>query len=109
MAGGKPVTVSLGYVQFDKKIQDLNNPKGLIARADAALYKSKNTGRNRSTGFEDGMPLNPKSQIAQIEGGSPLATVEKVELSPKELEDLEKARSLIPKDPKKRAEFISRL
>ena len=38
------VTISIGLVQSDSKVAD---PQGLIAAADAALYRAKNKGRNR--------------------------------------------------------------
>ncbi|MBI2931747.1 MAG: GGDEF domain-containing protein [Planctomycetes bacterium] len=43
--GGVAVTASLGVAQFDPSA--MASPEDLIARADAALYQAKQTGRNR--------------------------------------------------------------
>jgi diguanylate cyclase (GGDEF)-like protein len=53
-AGGRPVgtTVSIGIAAFPRDAQDAI---GLLARADAALYTSKETGRNRVTTYTEGM------------------------------------------------------
>lgn len=42
------VTLSLGIATLDSQ-HDFNNPKALLAAADAALYESKRNGRNRYT------------------------------------------------------------
>ncbi len=42
---GVPVTASLGVAQFDERT--MAAPEALIARADAALYRAKEGGRNR--------------------------------------------------------------
>jgi diguanylate cyclase (GGDEF)-like protein len=47
-----PTTVSVGIASSPK---DATDPMGLVARADAALYTSKQAGRNRVTVFMDGM------------------------------------------------------
>lgn len=46
-----PVTISLGYAIGSQA----TDPGELYASADTALYHAKNTGRNRSIFFEDGM------------------------------------------------------
>jgi diguanylate cyclase (GGDEF)-like protein len=45
-------TVSIGLASFPKDASDV---MGLVARADAALYQSKQAGRNRVTTFTEGM------------------------------------------------------
>ncbi|HHY72137.1 MAG TPA: GGDEF domain-containing protein [Bacillus bacterium] len=47
---GKPITISLGISSFQKKDQ---LPEMVIKRADAALYQSKNEGRNRTTVYKN--------------------------------------------------------
>ncbi|MBM2810804.1 MAG: diguanylate cyclase [Chloroflexi bacterium] len=47
-----PTTVSIGIASTPK---DATDAMGLVARADAALYASKEAGRNRVTIFMDGM------------------------------------------------------
>ncbi len=46
-----PVTISLGFAMGSQA----SDPGELYANADTALYTAKNTGRNRSIFFEDGM------------------------------------------------------
>jgi len=41
-------TISIGVAQYDQK-QDANNLEHTVSRADEALYKSKNNGRNQTT------------------------------------------------------------
>lgn len=57
--GGKvvPVTISSGVAQIDIGKE---TGEGAIARADAALYFSKQSGRNRVSVHEDGAPKAPK-------------------------------------------------
>lgn len=49
-----PVTISIGYSMASQS----TNPGDLYAHADTALYHAKETGRNRSILFEDGMQKN---------------------------------------------------
>ncbi|MCP3161668.1 GGDEF domain-containing protein [Myxococcus qinghaiensis] len=53
---GGHVTVSVGVSHFPT---DANTQEGLVDSADAALYCSKRTGRNRTTPFELGMEIHP--------------------------------------------------
>ncbi|NTX35415.1 diguanylate cyclase [Myxococcus sp. CA033] len=53
---GGHVTVSVGVSHFPS---DANTQEGLVDSADAALYCSKRTGRNRTTPFEMGMEIHP--------------------------------------------------
>lgn len=53
---GGHVTVSVGVSHFPT---DANTQEGLVDSADAALYCSKRTGRNRTTPFEMGMEIHP--------------------------------------------------
>lgn len=46
---GKPITISLGITALHEQDE---HPKTIIERADRALYHSKQTGRNRTTIFE---------------------------------------------------------
>jgi two-component system, cell cycle response regulator len=48
------VTISLGVVQFDPEID--KNKKDFIERADKALYRAKNEGRNRVISFKGKEP-----------------------------------------------------
>lgn len=58
------VTVSLGVAQFEPGL----SPMDLIKRADAALYQSKNNGRNRVTIWQDDLipPLETKAEPAKV-------------------------------------------
>lgn len=47
-----PVTVSLGVAYFSAETVEINTYNDLIERADQALYKAKNSGRNRVVCFE---------------------------------------------------------
>lgn len=51
---GKPINISLGIASNQKED---TKPEQLIKRADAALYKSKRTGRNKTTIYTDEIPL----------------------------------------------------
>jgi len=53
---GGHVTVSVGVSHFPS---DATSQEGLVDSADAALYCSKRTGRNRTTPFEPGMEMHP--------------------------------------------------
>ncbi|MFY1828538.1 diguanylate cyclase [Myxococcus fulvus] len=53
---GGHVTVSVGVSHFPS---DASTQEGLVDSADAALYCSKRTGRNRTTAFEVGMEIHP--------------------------------------------------
>lgn len=53
----RPVTASFGLACFDESMSD---PAELIQAADAALYESKHSGKNRVTIYR----LSPKSQAA---------------------------------------------
>lgn len=63
MSAGQPsdehpdlrVKVSIGAVQFDESVQDTGD---MLNRADVALYHSKQTGRNRSTRWDESMGMN---------------------------------------------------
>jgi len=46
----RPITVSLGMVPFSEETKSLDR---LIAMADAQMYRSKKTGKNRVSVFED--------------------------------------------------------
>ncbi|AGC44768.1 HAMP domain/GAF domain/GGDEF domain-containing protein [Myxococcus stipitatus DSM 14675] len=53
---GGHVTVSVGVAHYPT---DTTSQEGLVDSADAALYCSKRTGRNRTTPFELGMEIHP--------------------------------------------------
>ncbi|MCP3142507.1 GGDEF domain-containing protein [Pyxidicoccus xibeiensis] len=53
---GNHVTVSIGVAHFPS---DATTQEELVDCADAALYCSKRTGRNRTTSFEAGMEMHP--------------------------------------------------
>ena len=58
------VTVSIGVAQWEKGLQMLD----MIKRADAALYHSKHTGRNRVTIYQDDIlpaPENPQPKTTE--------------------------------------------
>ncbi|WP_421361223.1 GGDEF domain-containing protein [Agrobacterium rosae] len=52
------VTISIGYALASQA----QNPGELYARADTAMYHAKETGRNRTVFFEDGMQKNYASK-----------------------------------------------
>jgi hypothetical protein len=53
---GGHVTVSIGVSHYPT---DASTQEDLVDCADAALYCSKRTGRNRTTPFETGMEMHP--------------------------------------------------
>lgn len=53
---GSHVTVSVGVAHFPT---DASTQEELVDSADAALYCSKRTGRNRTTAYESGMEMHP--------------------------------------------------
>jgi len=57
------VTISLGVVSFDN--QTYVTPNEIISRADEALYKSKNNGRNQTTMWEENRQVT--AQEARLE------------------------------------------
>ena len=62
LPGGR-VTISVGLAHFPSDAQDLTQ---LLARADAALYASKNGGRNRVSAYADGMRPKPGVPLEPI-------------------------------------------
>ncbi|MGE5675148.1 MAG: GGDEF domain-containing protein [Mycobacterium leprae] len=52
------ITVSVGVSQWERGLDYMT----LIKRADAALYHSKHTGRNRVTIYTEDLPLEPEKQ-----------------------------------------------
>ncbi|MNL56215.1 putative diguanylate cyclase YcdT [compost metagenome] len=48
------MTISIGFASASQA----NNPGELYGHADMALYHAKETGRNRSVIYEDGMQKN---------------------------------------------------
>jgi diguanylate cyclase (GGDEF)-like protein len=59
------VTISLGIYTFDESSDE--DSAEIIRRADAALYISKNQGRNRSTAWESNMALNTQKTEPKFE------------------------------------------
>ena len=51
--------------------QDAAQQDSLVDCADAALYASKRTGRNRITGYEPGMELHPSRERGLARANDP--------------------------------------
>jgi diguanylate cyclase (GGDEF)-like protein len=74
------VTISLGLITFDKNTAV--PAEEIIDRADAALYQSKERGRNRSTVWGAGLLF----KIEQMTAGKAVCPAEKTDLQPMEEE-----------------------
>jgi diguanylate cyclase (GGDEF)-like protein len=86
-ASNSPVTISLGYTQFDKNTEGLNHPAGISEKAGVALCKSRYAGGDRVSEYREGMSLAPHTYRAMKELGIPTeADLSKMDLGQLRLE-----------------------
>jgi diguanylate cyclase (GGDEF)-like protein len=69
-----PITFSAGVSTFSGNEKDITCTQDLIERADKAMYRSKEEGRNRVTSYRDAF-LNPTTREVEATGAIPAVSV----------------------------------